>query len=97
MSFHEQEVHMAESWHSYQPGQRLRVADVVAACRRHIAGPVELKEEKSEDIDELERCGHETIVYQPQSEKGWGSSPLNLNNWETEHGIKLGPPRTKPR
>lgn len=88
---------MAESWHGYQPGQRLRVGDVIAACRRHIARHVELKEEKTEEIDALERCGYETIVYKPQSGRGWGASPLNLNNWETEHGISLGPPRPKPK
>ena len=88
---------MSHSWHGYEVGQRYRVADVVAACTRRIEEAVILKEEKLQDVDELERCGSETIVYAPQSEGGWGASPLNLNNWKTEHGLPLGPPTTEER
>ena len=57
------------SWHGFKRGQAIGLADVVSACRRRIeTGGVIDEEEKAARVDEIEACGHTTIVFDPQAD-----------------------------
>jgi hypothetical protein len=75
------------SWHSFKNEHDYALDDVVARCREYVnSGKVENLKEKRLWIKIIGNSGHQKIVYSPQSERGWGSSPLNPNNWKTPEG-----------
>lgn len=75
------------TWHGYTEGDEVSLDDVVAKCREYInSGNVKNLKEKRLWIKIIGNSGHPVIVYSPQSKLGWGSSPLNTNNWKTPEG-----------
>ena len=75
------------SWHGYKEGNDYARDDVVAKLEEHIkSGKVENFKQKSLYVQQINNCGHSTIRYSPQSEGGWGNSPMNPRNWQTLDG-----------
>jgi hypothetical protein len=87
----------SETWHEYEPGQRVNTDEVVTRCEQHInSGKVKNPEQKLRGIEAIRNCGHPVIVYSPRG-SGWGGSPMNPNSWRTPEGrpiIDSAPPGT---
>ena len=74
-------------WHKFKKGKDYALDDVVASCRKYVnAGNVKNIKEKRLLVRIIANSGHPVIVYSPESEKGWGNSPLNPRNWRTPSG-----------
>jgi hypothetical protein len=78
------------SWHGYTAGQQVPVHDVVERCERYVSsGSVVDRHDKDQQLQRIRECGYDVIVYSPTEPKGWGSSPLNPNNWRTVEGKSI--------
>lgn len=78
------------SWHSYEKGQRVPVAEIISTCERHIlSGGVNDPNKKLTYLQQLRDSGHDVLIFSPQGD-GWGSSPLNPNIWRTVDGEPVG-------
>jgi hypothetical protein len=85
-------------WHSFKKGEEYPLDDVVAECRKYInSRKVNNLKEKRLWIKIIGNSGHSEIVYAPQSERGWGSSPLNANNWKTPGGEPIFKTKLVPK
>jgi hypothetical protein len=71
------------SWHGYQKGQQVALADIITTCEALIrSGKVVDVEGKEKLLDQISNCGHTTLIYWPTG-SGWGRSPMNPNCWRT--------------
>jgi hypothetical protein len=75
------------SWHNFEPEQMYSRDEVVTKCKAYVNSKrVKSVKEKRLLVRLIDSSGHQSIRYKPQSKKGWGSSPLNPNNWQTRDG-----------
>ncbi len=71
------------SWHGYKKGNDYARDEVVARCEKYIrSGKVIEPERKMLYVQQIKDSVYERIVYSPRNEKGWGSSPINPDNWQ---------------
>ncbi len=85
------------SWHNFKEGQRVSRDDVIRICAAYInSGKVQNPQEKRLYLKEFENSPHKIIVYTPQG-TGWGSSPLNPNNWRGIDGSFIWEKKVIPK
>lgn len=86
------------SWHSFNVGSAYTTAFVTAVCEHYIAsGRVKDKVEKRTRLQRIAECGQDYITFSPTGTRGWGASPLNENNWQTQSGVPIATRRTISR
>ena len=77
------------SWHNFQPGQEYAQTEVVSVLSQRIrSGNVENPDQKEEYLDLIRAASATRLVFDPKG-TGWGSSPLNPNNWRTPEGVPV--------
>jgi hypothetical protein len=79
------------SWHGFERGQRIGREAIVEACKSRLeSGKVTNVPAKWSHVGVIQTCGERELVFSPQTETGWGASPLNDNNWRTIKGKPIG-------
>ena len=86
------------SWHSFSKGKDYALDKVVAECHKHIeSGKVEDKKQKKRYVQQINDSGYSIIRYSPKTEGGWGSSPMNPDNWRTPNGSPIREMESVPK
>jgi hypothetical protein len=66
-----------QKW-GFEPGERYLLSEVIGACNDRLRdGYVIRRDNKASFVQEMEKCGHTTVVWSPKADRGWGASAFN--------------------
>ena len=76
------------SYHGFAPGERVHTDRIISVCEQRIRdGHIKATSipEKQGYLVVIRDCGHDFLIWSPQSSH-WGASPFNPNNWKSPEG-----------